>query len=71
MDVLIVLLIFLILLFFLVVSNKKSRNKIREYKRYTENSLQISCPICRSRRVSSAGYGDRLECLDCGKVFSR
>lgn len=28
------------------------------------------CPICGSRYIRPAGYGDRLECQDCGKVFS-
>jgi len=28
------------------------------------------CPVCGSRYIRPAGYGSRLECQDCGKVFS-
>jgi ribosomal protein S27AE len=27
------------------------------------------CPECGSHFIRSAGYGDRLECQNCGKVF--
>lgn len=28
------------------------------------------CPSCNSRRIVWAKYHDRLECKDCGRVFS-
>jgi len=29
-----------------------------------------SCPKCGSHFIKPAGYGDRFECQNCGKVFS-
>jgi len=31
---------------------------------------KIHCPYCYSADVRSAGYGNRLECQKCGKVFT-
>jgi len=30
----------------------------------------LTCPVCSSDRIGSAGYDNRFECKKCGKVFS-
>ena len=43
---------------------------------FQENTFQnksgrITCPQCKSINIISARYYDRLQCLNCGKIFSR
>jgi len=33
--------------------------------------LNSTCPRCKSNRIVSAGYHDRVQCEKCGSVFSR
>jgi hypothetical protein len=29
-----------------------------------------TCPYCYSNKVIDAGYGSRMKCKNCGRVFS-
>ena len=40
------------------------------YREVVFKPSEKSCPKCSSHFIRPAGYGNRLECQDCGHVFS-
>ena len=51
----------------------KTEGKYPSKPIYREVAIQPSknqCPHCGSYFTKPAGYGDRLECQKCGKVFN-
>ena len=49
---------------------RKAREGVNpSYKPPPTTVTGITCPRCGSDQIKGAGYGDRLECKKCGKVF--
>lgn len=41
------------------------------YREVNLKPSSVSCPECGSHSIRPAGWADRLECQNCGKIFSR
>lgn len=39
-------------------------------KTWVASRDKVKCPKCDSDRVTSANYANRMECKNCGKVFT-
>jgi len=54
-------------------SHSKGEGKYPSKPIYREVVFKPSdkeCPKCHSHLIRPAGYGDRLECQNCGHIFS-
>ena len=48
----------------------KTQKNLKSFGEVATTAQEIMCPECGSSQIRQAGYGDRLQCIECEKIFT-